>query len=121
VGATDQLGLMEFLRSGAFVRHLRASRQAYQTRRDALLACLPRATVVSGQQAGLHCVLWLPPGVAEDDFCARAAAVGLTLQPLGRFCTHVRLPAAVILGYTALTLAQIRYHGRVLAQLLIAA
>lgn len=38
VGVTDQLGLVEFLGSGAFVRHLRASRQAYQARRDALLA-----------------------------------------------------------------------------------
>ena len=58
VGATDQLGLVEFLGSGAFVRHLRASRQAYQARRDALLACLPEGCTVSGQQAGLHFVLW---------------------------------------------------------------
>ncbi|WDU65397.1 PLP-dependent aminotransferase family protein [Pseudomonas poae] len=121
VGATDQLGLVEFLGSGAFVRHLRASRQAYQARRDALLACLPDNCVVSGQQAGLHFVLWLPAGVAEQDFCTRAAAVGLTLQPLGKFCLDAELPPAVIIGYTALTLAQIRFHGRVLRQLLIAA
>ena len=121
VGATDQVGLVEFLGGGAFVRHLRASRQAYQARRDALLACLPRNVRVSGQQAGLHFVLWLPLGVTEDEFCDRAAAVGLTLQPLGKFCTQVSLPPAVIIGYTALTLAQIRYHGRVLTQLLIAA
>lgn len=118
VGATDQLGLMEFLRSGAFVRHLRASRQAYQARRDGLLACLAGCTV-SGQQAGLHFVLWLPPGVEEGTFCTRAAEEGLTLQPLGKFCHEVVLPPAVIIGYTALTLAQIRYHGRALAQLLV--
>ena len=121
VGATDQLGLVEFLGSGAFVRHLRASRQAYQARRDALLGCLPAECAVSGQQAGLHFVLWLPSGIEESEFCTRAAAVGLTLQPLGKFCVDVRLPPAVIIGYTALTLAQIRYHGRVLTQLLIAA
>ncbi|WP_395607995.1 PLP-dependent aminotransferase family protein [Pseudomonas sp. B22129] len=121
VGATDQLGLVEFLGSGAFVRHLRASRQAYQARRDALLACLPEGSRVSGQQAGLHCVLWLPAGVQEQDFCSRAAAVGLALQPLGKFCVEAHLPPAVIIGYTALTLAQIRYHGRILTQLLIAA
>lgn len=118
VGATDQLGLLEFFGSGAFVRHLRASRQAYQARRDALIACLPGCTL-SGQQAGLHFVLWLPPGVEEQAFCQRAAAVGLTLQPLGKFCHAVVLPPAVIIGYTALTLAQIRYHGRALAQLLV--
>ena len=121
VGVTDQLGLQVFLRSGGFVRHLRASRQAYQARRDGLLACLPDSSTVSGQQAGLHFVLWLPPGVEEADFCQRAAAVGLTLQPLGKFCAQVRLPSAVIIGYTALTLAQIRFHGRALAQLLTAA
>ena len=118
VGAGDQLGLAEFLRSGAFVRHLRASRQAYETRRDALLACLPPNCKVSGQQAGLHFVLWLPLGVTEDDFCERAAAVGLTLQPLGKFCAQVNLPPAVIIGYTALTSAQIRFHGRLLSGLL---
>ncbi|KWU47941.1 PLP-dependent aminotransferase family protein [Pseudomonas palleroniana] len=120
VGATDQLGLVELLGSGAFVRHLRASRQAYQARRDALLACLPDGCSVSGQQAGLHFVLWLPPGVEEQDFCERAAAVGLALQPLGKFCVEASLPPAVIIGYTALTLAQIRFHGRVLTKLLIA-
>jgi GntR family transcriptional regulator/MocR family aminotransferase len=119
VGASDQVGLVEFLRSGAFVRHLRASRQAYQARRDALLACLPQGSVVSGQQAGLHFVLWLPAGVTEQVFCTRAAAVGLALQPLGKFCVDATLPPAVIIGYTALTLAQIRYHGRALAQLLL--
>lgn len=118
VGATDQSGLTEFLRSGAFVRHLRASRQAYQARRDTLLDCLGGHCTVSGQQAGLHFVLWLPAGVAEDDFCSRAAAVGLTLQPLGKFCVDTRLPPAVIIGYTALTLAQIRFHGRALTALL---
>ena len=113
VGVTDQVGLVEFLRSGAFVRHLRASRQAYLARRDALLECLP-GCAVSGEQGGLHFVLWLPEGADEGDFCARAADVGLTLQPLGKFCAQVRLPPAVIIGYTALTLAQIRFHGRAL-------
>ncbi|WP_438869045.1 PLP-dependent aminotransferase family protein [Pseudomonas sp. L1(2025)] len=121
VGATDQLGLVEFLGSGEFVRHLRASRQAYQARRDALLACLPQGCTVSGQQGGLHFVLWLPAGVCEADFCSRAAAVGLTLQPLGKFCAEANLKPAVIIGYTALTLAQIRFHGRVLTKLLMAA
>ncbi|MFP3374355.1 PLP-dependent aminotransferase family protein, partial [Pseudomonas sp. SIMBA_068] len=81
----------ELLGSGAFVRHLRASRQAYQARRDALLACLPDGCSVSGQQAGLHFVLWLPPGVEEQDFCERATAVGLALQPLGKFCVEASL------------------------------
>ncbi|MGY2288686.1 MocR-like pyridoxine biosynthesis transcription factor PdxR [Pseudomonas sp. SDO528_S397] len=122
VGVSDQLGLVEYLKSGAFVRHLRATRQAYQARRDALLACLaehaPGRYRISGQQGGLHCVVWLPPGMSEADFRARGARAGLSLQGLGDFCLNADLPPALIIGYTALTLAQIRFHGRVLARLL---
>ncbi|KAF1004800.1 MAG: HTH-type transcriptional regulatory protein GabR [Pseudomonas fluorescens] len=122
VGVTDQLGLVEYLHSGAFVRHLRATRQAYQARRDALLACLaehaPGRYRISGQQGGLHFVLWLPPGVEEERFRARAAQAGLSLQTLSHFCHSTVLPPAVIIGYTALTLAQIRFHGGALARLL---
>ncbi|MDR9879182.1 hypothetical protein RJC98_28715 [Pseudomonas allii] len=65
--------------------------------------------------------MWLPAGREEGGFCARAAESGLILQPLGKFCHCVSLPPVVIIGYTAQTLAQIRYHGRLLTQWLIAA
>jgi GntR family transcriptional regulator/MocR family aminotransferase len=78
-------------------------------------------SAVSGEQAGLYFMLWLPEGVEEGDFCARVAVVGLTLQPLGTFCVEANLASAVVIGYTALTLAQIRFDARVLTKLLMAA
>ncbi|MBJ7314306.1 PLP-dependent aminotransferase family protein [Rugamonas sp. CCM 8940] len=123
VGISEQMALAEYIRDGAYVRHLRLARRAYQQRRDTLLACLAasgrgQGGHVSGCQAGFHCMLWLPPGCDELDFCARAAARDIALQPLSAFCREAALPPAVLLGYTALTLAQVRYAGQKLAQLL---
>ena len=38
----EQLALADYIASGAFLRNLRAARQAYQERRDLLLAILAR-------------------------------------------------------------------------------
>ena len=123
VGMAEQLALADWMEDGAFVRHLRQARLAYKERRDLLLACLeqqaPGRYRISGQQAGFHCVLWLPPGSDEAAFCARAAQAGLALQGLGEFCRQVRLPPAVLVGYTALSGAQIRLAAPQLAQLLL--
>lgn len=123
VGMTEQLALADWMEEGAFVRHLRQARLAYKERRDLLLACLeqqaPGRYRISGQQAGFHCVLWLPPGSDETVFCAQAAQAGLALQPLGELCQQARLAPAVLIGYTALSPAQIRLTAPVLAQLLL--
>ncbi|WGG49087.1 hypothetical protein [Rugamonas sp. DEMB1] len=42
----------------------------------------------------------------------------IALQPLGAFFRQAVLPPAVLLGYTALTQAQVRYAGQKLARLL---
>ena len=122
VAVTEQLALAAYMGGGAFVRHLRLARRAYQERRDALLDALRRGApglyTVTGQQAGFHCVLWLPQGCDEAAFCARAAAAGLSLHPLRAFCREARPAPAVLLGYSALTLAQVRFGADKLAALL---
>ena len=64
-------------------------------------------------------MLWLAPGGDERAFCARAAQDGLALQPLGDFCHGAQLAPAVLLGYTALSLAQVRYAAQKLGRLLL--
>ncbi|MGE8415584.1 MAG: PLP-dependent aminotransferase family protein [Pseudomonas sp.] len=124
VGIIEQLALADYIASGAFLRYLRAARQAYQERRDVLLAILAREAPgcysVSGQQAGLHVLLRLPPGTDEAGFRQRAAAAGIVLQGLAEHCQQVRQGPAVIIGYAALSLAQIRFSGTRLAALLVA-
>ena len=111
VGVIEQLALADYIASGAFLRNLRAARQAYQERRDLLLAILaseaPGCYSISGQQAGLHLLLTLPPGSDEARFRQRAAQQGLLLQGLAEHCQQVRRPAAVIVGYAALSLSLI--------------
>src|SRR5450830_1239969 len=84
VGMTEQLALAAWMEDGAFVRHLRQARHAYKERRDLLLACLERDApgryTMSCQQAGFHCMLWLPPNSHERTFCVQAAQAGLALQ-----------------------------------------
>ncbi len=99
----DQLTLAEFLGSGQYDRQVRRARLAYRRRRDRLVATLrqhaPRLRV-TGIAAGLHALLELPPGSAEDDLVARAARRGLAVEGLAPYCApgHPRGPA-LVLGY----------------------
>ncbi|ACU74962.1 transcriptional regulator, GntR family with aminotransferase domain [Catenulispora acidiphila DSM 44928] len=73
--ALNQLALAHFIESGSYDRHLRTSRQRFRTRRDALVAALEQALPgarVSGQQAGLHMLLELPPGASATRVMAAA-------------------------------------------------
>ncbi|MFI2430469.1 PLP-dependent aminotransferase family protein [Streptomyces sp. NPDC018693] len=86
-GVLDQLTLAEFLTSGAYDRHVRASRLRYRRRRDALVEAVAAQAPdvrVTGIAAGLHAVLRLPPGT-EESVVRAAAWQGLALMGLSRF------------------------------------
>lgn len=121
-GTHAQRALAGLIAAGDFARHLRTSRHAYLQRRDTVLDGLrrhaPGRWTATGEHAGFHFVLWLAPDADADDLARRGAAIGLQLQPLGALCRSVRLPPALVLGYTALTPAQARHAGRQLAHLL---
>jgi len=102
--ALDQLALADFIEQGELDRHLRRMRAIYRTRRDALLAGLARLlpeTRPSGASAGLHVLTVLPPGVAESDLVAEAAAQGIGLQGLGPAYASGGAPGGIIFGYAA--------------------
>ncbi|MCY0932861.1 PLP-dependent aminotransferase family protein [Streptomyces sp. H34-S4] len=82
--ALDQLTLAEFIRSGAYDRHVREMRLRYRRRRDELVAAVGDRAVVSGIAAGLHAVLDLPPG-GERAALRSAAWQDLGLPPLSFF------------------------------------
>ncbi|BAD56959.1 PLP-dependent aminotransferase family protein [Nocardia farcinica] len=103
-GVLDQLTLAEFLRSGAYDRHVRTARLRYRRRRDALVAALATHAPdvrVTGIAAGLHAVVRLPPG-AEEQVLRSAAWHGLALLGLSLF-RHPDAVAeqldAVVVGY----------------------
>ncbi|QGZ65517.1 MocR-like pyridoxine biosynthesis transcription factor PdxR [Paraburkholderia acidisoli] len=125
VGVTEQLGLAAFIERGALVQHLRVARLEYLKLRDIVMSGLSVAPAVAqgraritGAEAGFHFILWLPRPWSEAAFCKAAQAQGVALQPLASLCHAVRLPPAVVIGYTALTAAQARLATKQLAALL---
>ncbi|WP_425830386.1 PLP-dependent aminotransferase family protein [Streptomyces fractus] len=105
-GVLDQLTLAEFLESGAYDRHVRASRLRYRRRRDQLVSALAeRAPAVraTGIAAGLHAVLTLPPGT-ERSVVQAAAWQRLGIAGLAEF-RHEDAPPpehpmdALVVGY----------------------
>ncbi|MCA8017407.1 MocR-like pyridoxine biosynthesis transcription factor PdxR [Burkholderia metallica] len=122
VGAAPQLALARFIAHGDFAKHLRAARHAYRQRRDIVLDQLAKHALgryaVSGEHAGFHFVLWLPPGMDDATYVAQARAAGIELQPIRAFCRSARGEAGVVVGYSALTAAHARHGGRLLAKLL---
>jgi GntR family transcriptional regulator / MocR family aminotransferase len=102
-GALDQLTLAGMISSGAYDRHVRRCRLAYQRRRNAMVAALGRqapATRVTGIAAGLSALLELPHGRSEEGVVAGAAERGLAVEGLGSYSAgEHRHPPALVVGY----------------------
>jgi GntR family transcriptional regulator/MocR family aminotransferase len=88
-GVFEQLALAEFIRAGAYDRHIRKARLRYRSRRDQLAAMLDEHAPhvgISGIPAGLHALLTLPGDLmVEREALARARDVGLSIAGLSRF------------------------------------
>jgi GntR family transcriptional regulator / MocR family aminotransferase len=83
--ALNQLALVQLMQSGAYDRHLRASRQRYRVRRNALVDALRRHLPgyrVRGAEAGLQLLLELPPGTDVTAILRAAARRGIELSNL---------------------------------------
>jgi GntR family transcriptional regulator/MocR family aminotransferase len=114
----EQIVLADFLREGEFLRHLRRIRSLYLSARDALLESLYAgfgAVEVSGCEGGMH-VMWRLPSKLPSARAMQAIAFscGVGLYPLAaaagyEFGNRRRLgESSLVLGYTALTPAQLR-------------
>ncbi|PRZ39642.1 GntR family transcriptional regulator/MocR family aminotransferase [Antricoccus suffuscus] len=87
VSVLDQLIFTEFMKSGAFDRHVRGRRQNYRRRRDELIEAIEESASnvrVAGMAAGLQAVLTLPKGT-EARVLQAAARQGLIVGGLGEF------------------------------------
>ena len=83
--ALNQLALAHFMESGAYDRHLRASRQRFRARRAALAGALARELPgyrVRGGQAGLDLLLDLPAGTDTAAILAAARRRDMRLGTL---------------------------------------
>jgi len=110
----EQSALADFIRAGHFERHIRRSRVRNAARRAALLEAIAEhlgdRVEVSGGGAGIHVLLWLrdvpPHRLGTCIKRARAAGVGIYSAAS---CFRTPPPrAGIILGYNALSEADIR-------------
>lgn len=112
----EQAVISQFIRSGAFERHLVVMRRQYLARRDTLTSALLDAfpdTKVSGADGGMHLVWSLAPGMPPaQELAARCRDLGVGIHPIAAspICKSFAPPDPrdVMLGYTPLTESQIR-------------
>jgi GntR family transcriptional regulator/MocR family aminotransferase len=121
----NQVALAHFMESGAYDRHLRASRQRFRARRAALVAALGRRLPdlrIRGAEAGLHLLLDLPAGSDVKAVVAEARRRDLQLCNLEemRFAPAPTEPA-LLLGYSNLNDSLIDEAVAVLAEAIRAA
>jgi GntR family transcriptional regulator/MocR family aminotransferase len=113
----DQLTFADFLRRGAFDRHLRRMRPIYHERRDVLVAEL-RGRLPglrpSGIAAGLHLVAWLPDDLPEPAVVDAAGRHGLAIAGLAPYRLAPAASGGLIFGYSDLSASAIRRGVRLL-------
>lgn len=99
----EQAALADFIRRGHYTAHLRRMRKRYEVRQRALRAALAHdpgpEVAISGGDAGLHVVLWLPPDLADTEVAARARRLGLGLRALSSYARSPVSCNGLVLGY----------------------
>ncbi len=104
----EQLALADFIEDGHLERHVRRSRTRNGARRAALLEALAthfgERAIVSGTDAGLHVMLWLPELAAAHvpALCDEARARGVGVYEVTGFYRQPPKEAALLLGYATL-------------------
>ena len=121
-----QRAVAGLLAGGELERHVRRMRHEYARRRTAMAGILGGAIScpgapparLTGETAGMHMVLELPPGMAGP--VVRAAAQrGVMLAALDeRYYAGPVTTSGLVLGYGAADLAGVRRGSRVLAEVL---
>ncbi len=101
----EQRILTEFIKNGAYERHLNRMRALYKSRHDALLESLkqyPQLFRVSGEYAGTHLLAVLPEGISERQALNAAKQAGIRVYALSEYAISPeeddRLSDAAILG-----------------------
>jgi GntR family transcriptional regulator/MocR family aminotransferase len=99
----NQVALAHFMESGAYDRHLRASRRRFRIRRAALVTALRRTLPqcrIRGAEAGLHLLLELPTGTDAAAIVAEARRRDLQLCNLDEMRLHAQPDQpGLLLGY----------------------
>ncbi|MFM9433442.1 GntR family transcriptional regulator / MocR family aminotransferase [Janthinobacterium sp. CG_23.3] len=105
-----QAAVAAFVDAGELEKHIWRMRRVYAGKRAALMANLRRFGLhadVLGTEAGLHTVLGLADGDDVPAIVAALAGKGVRVVPLSHYCRGARKLPGLVLGYGALSVAEI--------------
>jgi GntR family transcriptional regulator/MocR family aminotransferase len=112
VSGPVQLAVTELLASGELERHVRRMRHEYARRRAVMVTVLGGR--LTGDTAGMHMVLELPPGTATV-VAAAAREGGVEVATLDRYFAGPPAREGLVLGYGAADLAAVSRGCQVIA------
>jgi GntR family transcriptional regulator/MocR family aminotransferase len=115
VSGPVQLAVTELLASGELERHVRRMRHEYARRRAVMVTVLGGR--LTGDTAGMHMVLELPPGTATA-VAAAARDRGVEVATLERYFAGPPAREGLVLGYGAADLAAVSRGCQVIAGIL---
>lgn len=101
-----QAAVADFINEGHFERHLQRLRKEYGQRRRSLVQAIEESigdsVSYSKVEAGLHVMLFLPPGIDEDILIKEVARLGVGVYPGKPY--HLEQPASpsILLGFSGL-------------------
>jgi GntR family transcriptional regulator / MocR family aminotransferase len=108
----DQATLARFITEGFFLSHVKRMREVYAQRREFFISEFQKRL---GQYfdleitpAGLHFIAWLRRQEDLPLFVRARERSGITPTNLSFLCMKAQLPAALVFGFAAWSLAQIR-------------
>jgi GntR family transcriptional regulator/MocR family aminotransferase len=115
----EQMALVDFMAEGYFARHVRRMRLLYKERRNALVDALRwelgTRVDVSVPEAGMHLVVWLPPGMSAQAAAQRAAGYGLHILPISQFSLRPLQRDGLLLGFASASPQELRAGVQTLA------
>ena len=99
----EQRALADFIQRGHYTSHLRRMRARYAARQVALRSALKEAfgpsVELSGGEAGLHLVMWLPAGICDIEVAKCAVEMGLGVRALESYTRAPMSCNGLVLGY----------------------
>ena len=106
-----QAAVADFITEGHFENHLHHLRQEYGRRRALLVAALrrelPFPVRFAQEEAGLHVMVYLPPGMNEEAVVENAAANGVGIYPGSAYHLLHPSPPSILLGFSGLDVSEI--------------
>ncbi len=97
-----QAMIADFMDEGHFATHIRLMRRLYKARYEALAhaaTLLPETVRLQATHSGFHTVAFLPPEIDARNVVDEAAARGVILAPLSRYCLAPIRHNGLVLGF----------------------